>query len=38
LLCDIADQEGLPVPELSPEAQKVFVESLDNRRRRPAAN
>jgi hypothetical protein len=29
LLCDIADQEGLPVPELSPETQKVLVESLD---------
>ncbi|HEX9787086.1 MAG TPA: acetate--CoA ligase family protein, partial [Candidatus Binatia bacterium] len=29
LLCDIADQEGLPVPELSPETQKILVESLD---------
>ena len=29
LLCDIADQEGVPVPELSPETQKVLVERLD---------
>jgi acyl-CoA synthetase (NDP forming) len=29
LLCDIADQEGLPVPELSPETQQVLVQSLD---------
>jgi acetyltransferase len=29
LLCDIADQEGVPLPELSPETQKVMVESLD---------
>lgn len=29
LLCDIADQEGVAVPELSPETQKVMVESLD---------
>ena len=29
LLCDIADQEGIAVPELSPETQKVLVESLD---------
>ena len=29
LLCDIADQEGVPVPELSPETQKLLVESLD---------
>ena len=29
LLCDIADQEGVPVPELSPETQQVMVESLD---------
>ena len=29
LLCDIADQEGVPVPELSPETQKVLIESLD---------
>jgi len=29
LLCDIADQEGVPVPELSPETQKVMIESLD---------
>ena len=29
LLCDIADQEGMPVPELSPETQQVLVESLD---------
>ena len=29
LLCDIADQEGVPVPELSPETQQVLVESLD---------
>jgi acetyltransferase len=29
LLCDIADQEGVAVPELSPETQKVLVDSLD---------
>lgn len=29
LLCDIADQEGVVVPELSPETQKILVESLD---------
>jgi len=29
LLSDIADQEGLAVPDLSPETQKVLVESLD---------
>ncbi|MGH7826150.1 MAG: acetate--CoA ligase family protein [Candidatus Binatia bacterium] len=29
LLCDIADQEGVPVPELSPETQQVLVASLD---------
>src|SRR5207245_11651792 len=29
LLCDIADQEGVAVPELSPETQRVMVESLD---------
>jgi acetate---CoA ligase (ADP-forming) len=29
LLCDIADQEGVPVPELSPETQKVMIEALD---------
>jgi acetyltransferase len=29
LLCDIAEQEGLEVPELSPETQKIMVESLD---------
>ena len=29
LLCDIADQEGVSVPELSPETQKVMVEALD---------
>ena len=29
LLCDIADQEGVPVPELSPATQQVMVESLD---------
>ena len=29
LLCDIAEQEGVPVPELSPETQKVMIESLD---------
>lgn len=29
LLCDIADQEGVAVPELSPETQNVLVESLD---------
>ena len=29
LLCDIADQEGVPVPELSPDTQKVLVESLE---------
>jgi acetate---CoA ligase (ADP-forming) len=29
LLSDIADQEGVPVPDLSPETQRVLVESLD---------
>jgi hypothetical protein len=29
LLCDIADQEGVPVPELSPETQQVMIQSLD---------
>jgi acetate---CoA ligase (ADP-forming) len=29
LLCDIADQEGVAVPELSPETQRFMVESLD---------
>ena len=29
LLCDIADQEGVAVPELSAETQEVLVESLD---------
>ena len=29
MLCDIADQEGVPVPELSPETQQVMVQSLD---------
>jgi acetyltransferase len=29
LLCDIADQEGVAVPELSPETQKVMIDSLD---------
>jgi acetate---CoA ligase (ADP-forming) len=29
LLCDIADQEGVPVPELSPKTQQVMVQSLD---------
>lgn len=29
LLCDIADQEGVALPELSAETQKVLVESLD---------
>jgi acetyltransferase len=29
LLCDIADQEGISVPELSPETQQVLVQSLD---------
>jgi acetyltransferase len=29
LLSDIADQEGLAVPDLSPETQKVMVDSLD---------
>ncbi|MGB7949162.1 MAG: acetate--CoA ligase family protein [Candidatus Binatia bacterium] len=29
LLCDIADQEGVPVPELSPETQEVLIDSLD---------
>ncbi|MPZ78750.1 MAG: hypothetical protein GEU77_19795, partial [Deltaproteobacteria bacterium] len=28
LLCDIADQEGVSIPELSPETQKVMVDSL----------
>jgi acetate---CoA ligase (ADP-forming) len=29
LLSDIADQEGVAVPDLSPETQKVLIESLD---------
>ena len=29
LLCDIADQEGVNVPALSPDTQKVMVEALD---------
>jgi acetate---CoA ligase (ADP-forming) len=29
LLSDIADQEDVPVPDLSPETQRVLVESLD---------
>jgi acetate---CoA ligase (ADP-forming) len=29
LLSDIADQEGVPVPDLSPETQRVLVEGLD---------
>jgi acyl-CoA synthetase (NDP forming) len=29
LLSDIADQEGVPLPDLSPETQRVLVESLD---------
>ncbi len=29
LLCDIAEQEGVTVPELSAETQKVMVEALD---------
>jgi acetyltransferase len=29
LLCDIADQEGVAVPELSPQTHKTLVESLD---------
>ena len=29
LLSDIADQEGVPVPDLSPETQRVMVQSLD---------
>lgn len=29
LLCDIADQEGVPVPELSAATQKVMIEALD---------
>jgi acyl-CoA synthetase (NDP forming) len=29
LLSDIADQEGVPVPELSPETQQVMVQSLE---------
>lgn len=29
LLADIADQEGVPLPDLSPDTQKVLVESLD---------
>jgi acetyltransferase len=29
LLSDIADQEGLPVPELSPETQRIMIEALD---------
>jgi acetate---CoA ligase (ADP-forming) len=29
LLCDVADQERVPVPELSPETQQVMVQSLD---------
>ena len=29
LLSDIADQEGVPVPDLSPETQQVMIQSLD---------
>jgi acetate---CoA ligase (ADP-forming) len=29
LLCDIADQEGISVPELSAETQKTMIEALD---------
>ncbi len=29
LLSDIADQEGVPVPDLSPETQRIMVQSLD---------
>jgi acetate---CoA ligase (ADP-forming) len=29
LLSDIADQEGVPVPDLSPETQHIMVQSLD---------
>ena len=29
LLCDIADQEGISIPELSAETQQVMVQSLD---------
>jgi acyl-CoA synthetase (NDP forming) len=29
LLCDIADQEGVPVPELSSETQRIMIEALD---------
>ncbi|HSE88018.1 MAG TPA: acetate--CoA ligase family protein [Candidatus Binatia bacterium] len=29
LLCDIAEQEGVPVPELSPETQQIMIQSLD---------
>ena len=29
MLSDIADQEGVPVPDLSPETQQVMVQSLD---------
>jgi acetyltransferase len=29
LLCDISEQEGLPLPELSPETQRVMIENLD---------
>ncbi len=29
LLCDIADQEGVPVPELSPETQQIMIDALD---------
>ena len=29
LLCDIAEQEGIALPELSPETQKTLIESLD---------
>lgn len=29
LLCDIAEQEGVQVPELGPETQRILVESLD---------
>ena len=28
LLCDIADQEGVSIPELSPETQKIMIDSL----------
>jgi len=29
LLSDIADQEGVPVPDLSPETQQIMIQSLD---------